>query len=291
MMTPQLPIERFSIFATGLDHPECCAFDRGGNLWAGGEAGQVYRIDPSGKVQTVCSLGTFNGGIAFSPRDELHVCNPAQGVVRVNRDGSHGVFVSHAGKHRILCANFALFDRAGNMYVTDSGQWKKQNGYLVRSDPRGKAEIVAGPFGYANGLALSSDERTLYMVESNTDRVLRFDISQNGAVSEAKVFAENVGRMPDGLALDAAGNVYVACYASDEIWRISPAGEKQLLAWDHFAILLSRPTNIAFGGENFDEIFVPNLGRQTITRAKIGVVGQKLANQNMKPQMNTDERR
>ena len=117
--------------------------------------------------------------------------------------------------------------------------------------------------------------------------------------------------MPDGLALDAAGNVYVACYASDEIWRISPAApssdipgegrgggtssasphpnpppeyrereqqQKQLLAWDHFAILLSRPTNIAFGGENFDEIFVANLGRQTITRAKIDVVGQKLAN-------------
>src|SRR5262249_55889611 len=99
-----------------------------------------------------------------------------------------------------------------------------------------------------------------------------------------KVFAENVGRLPDGIALDTAGNLYVACYASDEIWRIPvnvvgsahPAGEKQLLAWDHHAILLSRPTNIAFGGENFDEIYVPNLGRQTITRAKIGVVGQRL---------------
>jgi gluconolactonase len=282
-MTPLIPIERFSIFAAGLDHPECCAFDRDGFLWAGGEAGQIYRIEQSGKVETICTLGSFNGGVAFSPHDVLHVCNPAQGVVRVNRDGTHSVFASNAGSHKILCANFGLFDRAGNYYVTDSGQWKKQNGQLIRISPGGKAEIVGGPFGYANGLALSADERTLLMVESNTDRVLKFDISENGAVSEARTFAENVGRLPDGLALDASGNLYVACYASDEIWRIAPGdegmgGEKQLLAWDHFAILLSRPTNIAFGGENFDEIFVPNLGRQTITRAKIDAVGQRLAN-------------
>src|SRR5436305_8653800 len=116
------------------------------------------------------------------------------------------------------------------------------------------------------------------MVESDTDRVYRFELTADGQLGRGAVYAESVGRLPDGLALDEAGNLYVACYASDEIWRISPSGEKQLLAWDHFAILLSRPTNIAFGGENFDEIFVPNLGRQTITRAKIGVVGQKLAN-------------
>jgi hypothetical protein len=52
-----------------------------------------------------------------------------------------------------------------------------------------------------------------------------------------------------------------------------------LLAWDHHAILVSRPTNMAFGGEAFDEIFVANLGRQTITRAKIDAKGQPLAHQ------------
>jgi gluconolactonase len=268
-MQPLIPIEQFQIFATGLDHPECCAFDREGYLWAGGEAGQVYRIDPSGKVETICSLGSFNAGVAFSPDDELFVCNPAQGVVRVKRDGTHQVFASHAGSHKIACANFALFDARGNLWLTDSGQWKKQNGYLLRFEPNGKGEIVAGPFGYANGLAMQSDGRAIFMVESNTDRILRLEISENGTVGQPQIFAEDVGRLPDGIALDAQGNLYVACYASDEIWRINPSGEKQLLAWDHHAILLSRPTNIAFGGENFDEIFVPNLGRQTIVRAKL----------------------
>src|SRR5262249_39418625 len=67
MPEPEIPIERFEIFATGLDHPECLAFDRAGVLWAGGEAGQVYRIDAAGQVQAVAALGGFTGGIAFSP--------------------------------------------------------------------------------------------------------------------------------------------------------------------------------------------------------------------------------
>ena len=48
-MNPIIPRERWEVFAGGLDHPECVAFDRKGNLWAGGEAGQIYRIDALGK--------------------------------------------------------------------------------------------------------------------------------------------------------------------------------------------------------------------------------------------------
>src|SRR5205085_7143712 len=123
-------------------------------------------------------------------------------------------------------------------YVTDSGQWKKQNGCLMRFDAAGKGEVIAGPFGYANGLALSGDEKTLFMVESNADRVLRIDLP----TMVVEVFAEEVGALPDGLTLDAAGNLYASCYASDDIHRITRAGEKTLFAHDRHAILLSRPT-------------------------------------------------
>jgi hypothetical protein len=61
-MPPDLfPIERFEIFARDLDHPECLAFDRQGDLWSGGEAGQIYRITPGGKVHVVESMGGFCG--------------------------------------------------------------------------------------------------------------------------------------------------------------------------------------------------------------------------------------
>ena len=270
---PEIPIERFEIFATGLDHPECLAFDRQGWLWAGGEAGQVYRISPSGALETVTEMGGFCGGVAWSPDDaELFVCNPRHGIVRVNRRGEWSVFAAAAGSHRLVCPNYGLFDRAGNYYVTDSGQWKKRNGWLLKFGGGAGGEIVVGPFGYANGLALSADERHLYMVESDTDRVFRVDL----ATGAATVFAEQVGRMPDGLALDAGGDLLTSCYASDDIHRLSPTGERFLFAWDRWAILLSRPTNVAFHGES---LYVANLGRTTITRAHVGRAGKPLANQ------------
>ena len=280
-MTPEIPIEAFEIFATGIDHPECVAFDRHGDLWAGGEAGQVYRITPQAHAQLVCSLGGFCAGLAFSPNDELFVCNAALGIVRVSSSGESSLFASHAGDHKLICPNYGLFDSAGNYYVTDSGNWKKGNGYLLRFTSDGRGEILAGPFGYANGLALSADEKSLFMVESNTDSVLRFELRPDGSVASSERYATECGRFPDGLALDNEGNLFVCCYASDEIWRISPAREKSLLAWDRWAILLGSPTNMAFGGKDLEYLYVANLARTTITRARIGRRGQPLANQKL----------
>jgi len=276
--TPELPIESFQVFATNIDHPECIAFDGAGNLWAGGEAGQIYRIPPDGKAQLITTMGGFCAGLAFSPADELFVCNSSLGIVRVNPSGEFSVFATHVGEHKIIYANYGVFDSNGNYYVTDSGQWKKNNGYLIRYTPDSHGKIITGPFGYANGLALSADEKFLFMVESNTDSVFRFAI-EDGAVGPAEIYATECGRLPDGLALDAEGNLYVCCYASDEIWRISPDRQKALFAWDRWAILLGSPTNMAFGGKDFDELYIANLARTTITRAKTGRKGMPLINQ------------
>jgi len=278
-MTPEIPIESFEVYATNVDHPECVAFDRQGELWAGGEAGQIYRIGADRKPELITTMGGFCAGLAFSPADELLVCNAQRGIMRVKPSGEVGVFATHAGAHKLVCPNYGVFDAAGRYYVTDSGNWLKRNGYLLRFEPDGRGEVLAGPFGYANGLALSADGTRLFMVESETDSVLRFDIHRDGAVGRAQTYATECGRFPDGLTLDADGNLYVCCYASDEIWRLSPVGEKTLFAWDRWAIRLGSPTNMAFGGPNFDELYVANLARTTITRGRVNRKGQPLVNQ------------
>ena len=257
-MPPEIPIEHFEIFANGLDHPECLTFDTEGMLWAGGEAGQIYRISRDGSVETVANLGGFCCGVAWSPHNDLWACNTKHGVVRVTPSGEWSIFADG-----MICPNFGLFDQRGNYYVTDSGNWMKRNGRLLRFAPDGAREVLLDCFGYANGLALSADERTLFMVESDTDRIFAIDPSSG----KTKIFAEEVGRMPDGLALNRSGDLFATCYASDEIYRIDPAGKKTLFAHDRWAILLSRPTNLVFH-EGY--VYVSNLGRTTITRARLG---------------------
>lgn len=254
-MEPEIPIERFEIFANGLDHPECLTFDPDGWIWAGGEAVQVYRVSPEGVVETVAELGGFCGGVAWSPHGDLWVCNPQHGIVRVQRSGE---WSAYAGE--MICPNYGLFDADGNYYVTDSGNWMKRNGRLLRMGAHGEREVLLEGYGYTNGLAL--DGETLYMVESDTDRVFAIDVRSGGV----RVHAEHVGRLPDGLALDGSGNLFAACYASDDIYRIRPSGEKTLYAYDRWAIKLSRPTNLVFR-DGF--VYVANLGRTTITRAKV----------------------
>jgi gluconolactonase len=279
MADPAISIERFEVFASGLDHPECCAVDRDGNLWAGGEAGQIYKINAAGNSETIANVGGFCAGLAFSPDDrELYVCVAGVGIVKVSKTGDSSVFATHAGDHKIVAPNFVVFDASGRLYATDSGIWSKRNGFVLRFEPNGRGEVVAGPFGYANGLALSADGRQLFMVESDSNSVLQFEIDSSGQLGKAEVYAADVGRLADGLALDADANLYVCCYASDEIWRITPDGRKSLVAHDPWAIKLCRPTNIAFGGKELDEIYVANLGRQTITRTKLGIRGQPLTN-------------
>jgi gluconolactonase len=257
-MSPEIPIERFEIFANGLDHPECLSFDSEGYLWAGGEAGQVYRISPRGEVETVAELGGFCAGVQWSREEgELFVCNPKHGVVRVNPAGHWRVFASG-----MICPNYGLFDSSGRFYVTDSGRWKNRDGRLLRLAVDGAAETLLDGFGYTNGLALSADERTLFLVESDTDRVFEVDL----ATGRSEVYAEEVGRLPDGLALDGSGDLFASCYASDDIYRISPSGRVTLWAYDRWAILLSRPTNLTFRD---GYVYVSNLGRTTITRARV----------------------
>jgi gluconolactonase len=115
------------------------------------------------------------------------------------------------------------------------------------------------------------------MVESDTDSVHRFELDGGGRLGPAELYASDVGRFPDGAALDASGNLLVCCYASDEIHRIAPGGLKTLYAWDRNAILLGGPTNMAFGGDALDRLYVANLCRTTITRARTPSRGQPLA--------------
>ena len=280
ILHPLISLAKFEIFADGLDHPEGLAFDADGSLWAGGELGQIYKINSKGKARIVTALGGFNLGLTFSPRQQLFVCNFKLGaLIQLDRSGKVIRSWQRAGRYRLRNPNFSVFDSEGNLYFTDSGEFNKNDGFLFVLRPNGKIEQLLDQLAFPNGLSLSADEQILYVVQSAKNNVLAVPIVKPGIIGEARVYAAGLQHVPDGAALDADGNLYVTCYASHNVYRVTPDGAVSLFAWDPQGAMLSSPTNIAFGGANFDEMYLANLSRWHICRARVGIRGQLLANQ------------
>lgn len=280
MNEPLLNIEAFEVFVRGLDHPEGLAFDSDYNLWAGGELGQIYCVDSKSTAREVAILGGFCLGLTFSRKQNLWVCNSGLGALQeVDRNGRLLNTIDRVGDAKLETPNFSVFDSEGNLYFSDSGSWGKENGYIYRLRASGKVERFSGPYAFPNGLALSADERSLYVAQSLKDNVLRIPILPDGQAADAEVFADGLHRVPDGLAFDTDGNLYVTCYATHNLYRVSPEGDVALLAYDPMGTMLAAPTNLAFGPPESGEIYVANLGRWHISRARINARGQRLANQ------------
>ena len=279
-MRPEVPLEKFEMFAEGLDHPEGLAFDADGDLWAGGELGQIYKINRKGNVRTVATLGGFNLGLTFSRQQDLFVCNFKLGaLIQLDRSGKTIRSWERAGRYRLRTPNFSVFDGEGNLYFSDSGEFKKNDGFLFVLRPTGKIEQLLDQLSFPNGLSLSADERTLYVVQSTKDNVLAVPILKSGSIGKPRVYASGLHHVPDGAALDANGNLYVTCYASHNVYRVSPNGTVSLFAYDPEGTMIASPTNVAFGGANFDEMYFANLSRWHICRARVGIRAQLLANQ------------
>lgn len=273
------PISEVRNFITGLDHPEGVAVARDGTLYAGGEAGQVYRISPDGTTSEVLArTGGFCLGVTLDQQDNIYICDcRTRSLIKVTQKGEITVVADSADGRRLMNPNFSVFDSRGNLYFSDSGEWKRANGVVYRLGVEGRITLFApGPFHFANGLALDAAEDHLYVVESNLDRVVRIAIKADGTVSAPEVYAEGLARVPDGLAFDADGNLYVTTYASNSIYRVLTDRSVKLLCQDVENLLLCAPTNCAFGGPDFDQLYVGNLGRDHISVLDLKVKGQPL---------------
>jgi sugar lactone lactonase YvrE len=278
----EIRLDQISELAGGLDHVEGVAVHPNGDIWAGGEAGQIYRIAADGcRVDEVANTGGFVLGIAFDPDAEwLAVCDNQQHCVwRYElRSGKLHKFAEGADGHQFNIPNFPVFDSHGNLYVSESGAFRQKIGKILKFSPDGEAEVWhEGPFNFANGLALSPDERTLYVACTWLPGVERIPILEDGSAGARSVFATMPQTCPDGLAFDARGNLFVSCYAPNRIYRVTPGQEVSLLIDDWEGHTLANPTNIAFGGPDFDQLYTSNLGRYHVNRINLGVRGAPLA--------------
>ena len=271
-------IDQFAPFADGLDHPEGVACGPNGEIYAGGEAGQIYKVELDGRWEQVASTGGFVLGLCLDGDGAIYACDSAHHtVMRIGPGGGVTTYASGTHERPMVTPNYPVFDAEGNLYVSDSGSWKGSDGALYRVRPGGATDLIApGVTAFPNGLALAPDGGHLYVVLSNLPGVVRFPLGADGAVGSPETVVELPRHVPDGLAFDVEGNLYVACYTPDVIYRVSPSGRVELLAEDWESVVFATPTNIAFCGPERRTLVVASLSRWHLTKGEMPVAGQPL---------------
>jgi gluconolactonase len=276
VLEPLVDLSRVRVLVDDLDHPEGVAWGPDGCLYAGGEAGQIYRLSLQGAVQEVATTGGYALGLCLDAERNLYVCDSGcRAVMLVRPDGAVEVYADGCEAQRMSTPNYPVFDAAGNLYVSDSGDWDGRNGVLWVIHPGGGAELLRDDVSdFPNGLALSADGRWLYVVASQLPGVVRVELRNGISLGEPETVVELPGTVPDGLAFDVQGNLYISCYQPNRILRLAPDGALATLVEDPQGIVLFAPTNLAFCGADLHTLCVANLAARHLVAVDLSVAGQ-----------------
>ena len=116
---------------------------------------------------------------------------------------------------------------------------------------------------FANGMALAEDGASLLVIETFAHKVSRIAIGDDGRPGGCSDLVTGIDGLPDGMALDDAGNLYLSLYQPSRILRVDGSGKVETYAEDPTAHVFCHPTNVAFDGAR---LYAANLGRWHVTR-------------------------
>ncbi len=270
--------------ASGLRFPEGpVAMPDGSVILVEIERRTLSRVTPDGRVRVVAKLGGGPNGAAMGPGGKIYVTNNG-GLKFLERPGklfpigqaddyvtgSIQVVDPESGKfdtlydscdRRKLCGpNDLVFDRAGGFWFTDLGKTRERDAdrgavYYAKADGSMISEAIF-PLERPNGIGLSPDEKTLYVVETPTARCWSFRLSGPGQIESANgryrgekgVVVAGLGgyQMFDSLAVDSEGHICVATLITGAVSDIWPDGSRV----DQYALPDMMVTNVCFGGRD-----------------------------------------
>jgi gluconolactonase len=247
------------LVAQGFEYLEGPAWAGGRLLFVDPRKSKLYQVDGDGDVDIVLDDSGGSGGLAVANGDVFLAQARAHQVGRL----SGGVVVPLA---RAVAGQ--PLDRPNDLVVRSDGTIYFTEPFtrrVVRVFKDGVTRIEwQGPEGTKpNGIALSPDEKTLYVTDTLENLVRAFDVHTDGHLSGGRVFVSGLGMdresewVTDGMAVDEVGNIYVASYPRPDAHG---PGEIAVFAangmrWGRLVIPRG-PSNCAFGGKDRKTLFV-----------------------------------
>jgi sugar lactone lactonase YvrE len=276
-------VERFATLPPGEAYPEGICTDTEGNVYVVTVAankpatspGTLLVFDPNGKLlRTVRIPGSSPMllDLHFHPQTGqlLVIDYKSPKVLTVDpKTGESSVFMTVTGEHPGL--DGLMFDRDGNVYVTDAHQgiiWRvgKEGGAATAwvTNPLLKPTRPPPAIG-ANGIAFNKDQTALFLPNTAQDTIIKIPVS--GSPLEPgtpEVFVNRVGGGPDGIIIDEQDNLWIACNQSDEVMVVEPTQGRVIARLGDFGGIDKDGAPIGFLWSNSlvflgDDVLVTNL--------------------------------
>jgi sugar lactone lactonase YvrE len=230
---------RANVLAEGLYFGEGPRWHQGRLWYSDFYDHQVKSMDAAGATRTELEIDDQPSGLGWLPDGRLLVvAMHRRQLLRLDPGGLAlhadlgGVAAYHAndmvvdGEGRAYVGNFGFhLDEEIKARGVQSVLAEHPTARLARVDPDGSVHVAAADLHFPNGPAITPDGRTLIIAETLAMRLTAFDIAPNGALSNRRVWAPLGMRAPDGICLDANGQVWIANAIGPECVLVSLGGE------------------------------------------------------------------
>jgi gluconolactonase len=234
---------------------------------------RIMRLDAGDKASVFREPSGRANGLCFDREGRLVAAegNSSDGGRRISRtekDGRVTTLADRFAGKRLNSPNDLTIDAAGRIYFTDP-RYGNQDGVeqdkeaVYRIDPDGKLTRIIDTVTRPNGIAISPDQRTLYVAdnrEGGAKRVLvAFDLASDGSASNGRVLHDfGAGRGIDGMTIDSAGRIWATAGTKENagvhVFEISP--NRQAARRITIVKTPEDPTNCTFGGPQRDVLYV-----------------------------------
>lgn len=229
-------------------------------------AEKAKRFIPSKNEWLPSLSGRRLSGSFYNHGSTWFVDNGKATILKRERDGTlETVFQVDLESDKTRKPNDLVVDRSGGVFFTLT-----RAGEVVYVPKGGEGIVVTADAKSANGLILSPDESILYVSEAGPKNILAYDVGENGALTNRRVFAkmddgDPEAKSADGMTIDRAGNVY--CAGPADIWIWAPDGK--------FLDKINcpeRPVNCTFGGADLRDLYITGFGGLYVQRMRISGV-------------------
>lgn len=248
----QVDRDAIAYVGVGLRRPECILAEPDGGLWAADVEGVVH-LAPDGSqnlIRQKAAVGvteaphdarqlilgsSLPNGLAFDRDGKILIANFGSDAIELmTRDGASRTLHDSIDGQPLGKTNFVVTDSRGRIWFTVTTRqvpWtrsineKSEDGYIGLIDEKG-IRIVADGFCGTNEIHFDADEQWLYVAETNGRRMSRLRVGVDGVLSGREIYGpSDLGGFPDGFAVDAYGNLWIALILNERLVALTPEGE------------------------------------------------------------------